>query len=235
MSSLLQVEALEAWYGRAQALFGLRFAVGTGEVLALLGRNGAGKSTTLKALMGLVARRGEVRLEGHALGQAAPHAICRAGLAYVPEERRIFTDLSVRENLELAQRPARPGLPGWDLARVLDRLPALAPLLARRGGQVSGGEQQLLALARGLLANPRVLLLDEPCEGMAPQWIEQVSALVAEVKGDGMAVLLSEQNLALAAAVSDRALVLERGETRHQGAMREVVEDAVLRAELLGV
>jgi len=235
MTPLLSVTGLCAFYGRAQTLFDLRFDLVAGEVVALLGRNGAGKSTTLGALMGLVEHRGRVLFGGSDLSSAQPYQACRAGLGFVPEDRRIFTDLTVQQNLELARRAPRTGAPAWTLARVFERFAALHELRARRGGQLSGGEQQMLALARTLMGNPRLVLLDEPSEGIAPRWVEQIVALVLELQREGVAVLLSEQNLALAAAVSARALILEKGQLRYDGPMRGVLDDGALREQYLGV
>jgi len=165
---MLEARGLSAGYGRAQVLFGLDLAVGQGEVVALLGRNGAGKSTTLKALMGLVeARSGEVRFGGERIDRQAPHEIARLGLGYVPEDRRIFTDLTVAENLEVGRQPPRPDAPTWSMEKLIALFPTLGALLQRRGGSMSGGEQQMLCIARTLAGNPKAILLDEPSEGLA--------------------------------------------------------------------
>ena len=209
---MLEARDLSAGYGRAQILFGLDLAVDRGEVVALLGRNGAGKSTTLKALMGLLeTRSGEVRFEGARIDRRAPHEIARLGLGYVPEDRRIFTDLTVAENLEVGRQPPRSGAPAWTTAKLLALFPTLGPLLKRRGGSMSGGEQQMLCIARTLAGNPRAILLDEPSEGLAPVIVDQVAAAILEMKWAGVAVLLAEQSARFTERVADRGYKLEKG------------------------
>ena len=209
---MLEARDLSAGYGRAQILFGLDLAVDRGEVVALLGRNGAGKSTTLKALMGLVeTRSGEVRFEGARIDRRAPHEIARLGLGYVPEDRRIFTDLTVAENLEVGRQPPRPGAPTWGTEKLLALFPALGAMLKRRGGSMSGGEQQMLCIARTLAGNPRAILLDEPSEGLAPVIVDQVAAAILEMKWAGVAVLLAEQSARFTERVADRGYKLEKG------------------------
>ncbi len=238
---LLQATGLCAWYGAAQVLRGLDLQVGAGEVVALLGRNGAGKSTTLKALMGLLPRRsGRITLLGQDIAQAPPHRVARLGLGYVPEDRRIFTDLTVLENLEVGRQPARAGmdgqpLPPWTPGRLFQLFPNLGEMPDRPGGRMSGGEQQMLTVARTLMGNPAVLLLDEPSEGVAPLIVEQMAAAVLELKRQGVAVLLSEQNPHFAGWVADRAYVLEQGELRWQGAMADLAADEGLRRAWLAV
>jgi branched-chain amino acid transport system ATP-binding protein len=204
---LLAVRQLEAWYGQAQALFGLTLDVEAGEVVALVGRNGAGKSTTLKAIMGLVGARGSVELNGVPLEALPTWRRARFGLGYVPEERRIFTDLTVRENLRIGAQGR-----AFDLDALLELFPNLAEMLDRPAAQMSGGEQQMLAVARTLAAGPRVVLLDEPSEGIAPKIVTALAEAVQALKAQGMAVLLSEQNARFVAAVADRALLIERGQ-----------------------
>jgi len=209
---MLEARALSAGYGRAQILFGLDLAIDRGEVVALLGRNGAGKSTTLKALMGLIEpRSGEVRFEGARIDRRAPHEIARLGLGYVPEDRRIFTDLTVAENLEVGRQPPRPGAPTWEMQKLLALFPALGAMLKRRGGSMSGGEQQMLCVARTLAGNPRAVLLDEPSEGLAPVIVDQVAAAILEMKWAGVAVLLAEQSARFTERVADRGYKLEKG------------------------
>jgi branched-chain amino acid transport system ATP-binding protein len=209
---MLEARGLSAGYGRAQILFGLDLAIDRGEVVALLGRNGAGKSTTLKALMGLIeTRSGEVRFEGARIDRRAPHEIARLGLGYVPEDRRIFTDLTVAENLEVGRQPPRPGAPTWGTEKLLALFPALGAMLKRRGGTMSGGEQQMLCIARTLAGNPMAILLDEPSEGLAPVIIDQVVAAILEMKWAGVAVLLAEQNARFTERVADRGYRLEKG------------------------
>ena len=209
---MLEARGLGAGYGRAQVLFGLDLAVDPGEVVALLGRNGAGKSTTLKALMGLLeARSGEVRFDGARIDRRAPHEIARLGLGYVPEDRRIFTDLTVAENIEVGRQPPRPGAPTWTPEKLLVLFPALGALQDRRGGRMSGGEQQMLCIARTLAGNPKAILLDEPSEGLAPVIVDQVATAILEMKRAGVAVLLAEQNARFTQRVADRGYRLEKG------------------------
>jgi branched-chain amino acid transport system ATP-binding protein len=209
---MLEVRRLSAGYGRAQVLFDIDLAVERGEIVALLGRNGAGKSTTLKAMMGLIsAFSGEVVFDDHQLGGREPHEIARLGLGYVPEDRRIFTDLTVAENLEVGRRPARGNASAWTDERLFALFPALAPLRSRRGARMSGGEQQMLCIARTLAGNPKAILLDEPSEGLAPVVVERVAKAILELKSAGVTVLLAEQSQHFAQRVADRAYLLEKG------------------------
>ncbi|MEI2417948.1 ABC transporter ATP-binding protein [Orrella sp. JC864] len=238
---LLQVAGLHAWYGQAHILHGLDLAVGRGEVVALLGRNGAGKSTTIKALMGMLARRGgTVRFMGQDIGGWPTHRIARAGLGFVPEDRRIFTELSVAENLEVGrQRPRRwpDGTPvhAWTPEALYRLFPNLAELRARPAAQMSGGEQQMLTVARTLMGNPYVVLLDEPSEGIAPLIVEQMAGMILALKAAGTSVLLSEQNLHFAQLVADRAYVLEKGQLAYEGSLQRLAADQALRRQYLGV
>jgi len=212
---MLEVRGLNAGYGRAQVLFDIDLDVSHGEVVALLGRNGAGKSTTLKAIMGLVPPlSGEIVFDGRPLGNHEPYEIARLGLGYVPEDRRIFTDLTVTENLEVARQPPRGAAPPWTEGRLFALFPALAPLRERRGARMSGGEQQMLCIARTLAGNPSAILLDEPSEGLAPLVVAQVAQAILEVKRAGVAVLLAEQSRHFTDRVADRAYVLENGVIR---------------------
>ena len=209
---MLDVRALSAGYGRAQVLFDVGLSVARGEVVALLGRNGAGKSTTLTAIMGLVEpRSGEVRFDGRRIDARPPHEIARLGLGYVPEERRIFTDLTVAENLEVGRQAPRADAPAWNTEKLLALFPALAGLLGRRGASMSGGEQQMLCIARTLAGNPRAILLDEPSEGLAPVIVDQVAASILEMKRAGVAVLLAEQSARFTERVADRSYTLQKG------------------------
>lgn len=240
-STLLEVQGLNAWYGAAHILFDLSLQVHAGEVVALMGRNGAGKSTTLKAIMGMVdQRQGRVHFGGHDISRAAPHAIARAGLGYVPEDRRIFTDLSVLENLEVGRQPPRLGPDGqtlapWTPERLFRLFPNLGEMPKRPGGRMSGGEQQMLTVARTLMGNPHLVLLDEPSEGVAPVIVEGMVSMIHELKAAGVAILLSEQNLHFAELVSDRAYVLEKGQIRYQGAMHELAANDEVRRAYLSV
>jgi branched-chain amino acid transport system ATP-binding protein len=209
---MLEVRGLNAGYGRAQVLFDIDLEVGEGEVVALLGRNGAGKSTTLKAIMGLVEPlSGDIVFDGKSLKLLEPYEIARLGLGYVPEDRRIFTGLSVIENLEVARQPPRGTAPPWSEERLFALFPALAPLRERHGARMSGGEQQMLCIARTLAGNPSAILLDEPSEGLAPLVVAQVADAIRKIKRAGVAVLLAEQSRHFTDRVADRAYFLENG------------------------
>jgi len=210
--ALLELRGLEAGYGPARVLFGVDLEVNAGEVVGLLGRNGAGKSTTLKAIMGLVApRAGEVRFDGARVDGREPHQLARLGLAYVPEDRRIFAGLSVAENLAVGRQAPRAGAPEWTRERLHALFPALAAMAARRAGTLSGGEQQMLCIARSLAGHPRAILLDEPAEGLAPLVVEQVAAAIGGMRRAGVAVLLAEQSREFSRRVADRSYTLEKG------------------------
>ena len=237
---LLQVQGLNAWYGAAQILFDVSLQVGRGEVVALMGRNGAGKSTTLKALMGMVARRGSVQFLGQDIARREPHDIARLGLGYVPEERRIFTDLSVMDNLEVGRQPLRrwpDGTPApvWTPEKLFALFPNLGEMPLRPGGRMSGGEQQMLTVARTLMGQPLLVLLDEPSEGVAPLIVQQMARTIRALKAQGVSVLLSEQNLPFAEAVADRAYLIEQGQVVHEGRMADVVANPDVRKNCLGV
>lgn len=233
---LLEIWNMNAAYGRAQVLFGLSFQLYAGEVLALVGRNGAGKTTTLKAIMSLVPATAEkATFKGHSLSRLPPYRIARLGLGYVPEDRRIFTDLTVDENLEAGRKAGSSSRSPWTPERIFRLFPNLAEMRGRRGNQMSGGEQQMLTIARTLMGNPDAILLDEPSEGIAPVIVQMMAEAIRAMKAEGVAVLLSEQNWAFAAGISDRAIVIERGEMRFMGAMTELMADERLRAETLGI
>lgn len=212
---MLEVKELSAGYERARVLFDISLEARTGEAVALLGANGAGKSTTLKAIMGLVPpTSGEIVFDGRALRGLEPYEIARLGLGYVPEDRRIFTDLTVAENFEVARQAPRAGAPIWDEERLFELFPALAALRDRRGGRMSGGEQQMLCIARTLAGNPSAVLLDEPSEGLAPLVVEQVARAILEIKRAGVTILLAEQSRHFAGRVADRTYLLEKGVIR---------------------
>ena len=238
---LLEASGLCAWYGAAQILYDVELNVKRGEVVALMGRNGAGKSTTLKALIGMLARRrGNVRFMGHDLSRSEPHQAARLGLGFVPEDRRVFTDLTVMENLEVGRQPARhwpdgSAAPVWTPERLFKLFPNLGEMPQRPGGRMSGGEQQMLTVARTLMGNPFLVLLDEPSEGVAPVIVEQMAQMILELKSQGVSILLSEQNMHFAELVSDRAYVLEKGQIRHEGPMAELATNEELRRAYLSV
>jgi branched-chain amino acid transport system ATP-binding protein len=238
---LLKVDGLNAWYGAAQILFGVGLEVRRGEVVALMGRNGAGKSTTLKAVMGMLARRsGQVQFMGRDIARAEPHAIARAGLGYVPEDRRIFHDLTVLENLDVGRRPPRTwpdgtAAPTWTPEALFQLFPNLGEMPHRPGGRMSGGEQQMLTVARTLMGNPFLVLLDEPSEGVAPLIVEQMAQMIIALKAQGVSILLCEQNMHFAELVSDRAYVLEKGQIRHSASMAALAADAEVRRAYLSM
>jgi branched-chain amino acid transport system ATP-binding protein len=214
--SLLEVKGLNAWYGAAQVVFDAQLHVQRGEVVALIGRNGAGKSSTLKAIMGLMPRRaGSVVFAGHDISNAEPYQAARLGIGYVPEDRRIFTDLTVLENLQLGVQAARHlangSLRPWTLEHIFALFPNLADMQQRPASHMSGGEQQMLTVARTLMGNPLMVLLDEPSEGVAPLIVEQMGEMILALKRQGVSVLLSEQNTHFAQWVSDRSYTLDRG------------------------
>ncbi len=238
---LLEARGLCAWYCAAQILFDVDLDVCRGEVVALMGRNGAGKSTTLKTLMGLIAkRRGAVRFMGHDIARADPYRIARLGLGFVPEDRRVFGDLSVLENLDVGRQPARRWpdgreAPAWTPEKLFTLFPNLGEMPNRLAARMSGGEQQMLTVARTLMGNPFVVLLDEPSEGVAPVIVEQMAHTILALKAEGASILLSEQNLHFAEWVSDRAYVLEKGQIRWSGTMAALAADEVVRRAYLGV
>jgi branched-chain amino acid transport system ATP-binding protein len=232
---LLEVANLDTYYGRAHILADVALDVGTGEVVALLGRNGAGKSTTFKSIMGLVPARGSVRFRDKSIAGAPAHEIAKAGLGYVPEDRRIFSDLTVLENLEVGKQPRRDGVPEWTHEKLFEIFPNLATMRRRPGGRMSGGEQQMLTIARTLMGNPACILLDEPSEGLAPVIVEQMARTILRLKSEGLTVVLSEQNLHFAMLVCDRAYIIEKGRIRYQGTMAALKADEQVRAQYLSV
>ena len=238
---LLEAGGLCAWYGAAQILFDVALEVRRGEVVALMGRNGAGKSTTLKCLMGMVARRrGRVRFMGEDIARTSPHAIARRGMGWVPEDRRVFGDLTVRENLEVGRQSPRrwpdgSAAPAWDVDALFRLFPNLGEMPNRLAARMSGGEQQMLTVARTLMGNPLLVLLDEPSEGVAPVIVEQMAQMIDTLKRQGVSILLSEQNLHFAELVADRAYVLEKGQVRHRATMSGLAADDEARRAYLSV
>lgn len=238
---LLDAKALSAWYGAAQILYDVDLQVRRGEVVALMGRNGAGKSTTLKTLIGMLAKRkGAVSFLGKDISRSEPHVAARLGLGFVPEDRRVFTDLTVLENLEVGKQPARhwpdgAAAPLWTPERLFKLFPNLGEMPDRPGGRMSGGEQQMLTVARTLMGNPYLVLLDEPSEGVAPVIVEQMALMILELKSQGVSILLSEQNMHFAELVSDRAYVLEKGQIRYEGSMADLSANEEVRRAYLSV
>lgn len=238
---VLEVNGLNAWYGAAHIIHDLGFSLHKGSVVALMGRNGAGKSTTLKSLMGLVPRRsGQVRFMGHDISGLESYQIARKGLGFVPEDRRIFTELTVQENLETGRQPIRfwpDGQPAvhWTAQKLFDLFPNLRTTQHRPAAAMSGGEQQMLTIARTLMGNPFVVLLDEPSEGVAPVIVEQMADLIIKLKQQGISIVLSEQNIHFARWVADYAYVLEKGVLRYSGSMEGLVANEQLRREYLAL
>ena len=239
--TLLKANSLCAWYGAAQILYDVDLEVRRGEVVALMGRNGAGKSTTLKTLIGMLAKRkGNVSFLGHDISKSEPHHAAKLGLGFVPEDRRVFTDLTVMENLEVGKQPPRRWADGaeaplWTPERLFKLFPNLGEMPDRPGGRMSGGEQQMLTVARTLMGNPYLVLLDEPSEGVAPVIVEQMANMILELKAQGVSILLSEQNMHFAELVSDRAYVLEKGQIRYHATMAELAANEEVRRAYLSV
>jgi branched-chain amino acid transport system ATP-binding protein len=230
---LLALEGVCTNYGKIRILRDVTLTVGEGEVVALLGLNGAGKTTTMRTILGLTAARaGSVRFDGRDITRWPPYKIARLGVGYVPEGRRMFKELSVVENLQLAEN-GRGG--AWTIARVFDHLPKLAEVRARRAGRLSGGEQEMLAIGRALVANPRLLLIDEPSQGLAPLVVEEVYRILGELKQTGVAILLVEQNALLALRIADRAYVLDGGRIVHRGPAAELAADRARIRTLMGL
>ena len=240
-AAMLKVEGLNAWYGAAQILYDLNFEVGRGEVVALMGRNGAGKSTTMKALMGLAGRRqGKVRFNGEDISKRKPFEIARLGLGFTPEDRRIFADLTVMENLDIGRQLARTfpdgrPAPSWTPEKLFSLFPNLAEMPNRPGGRMSGGEQQMLTVARTLMGNPLLVLLDEPSEGVAPLIVEQMANAIVALKKQGLSILLSEQNVHFAQWVADRVYVLEKGQIHWQGTISQLADNEDVQRAYLTV
>jgi branched-chain amino acid transport system ATP-binding protein len=239
--TILSVENLCAWYGAAQILYDLSFEVKRGEVVALMGRNGAGKSTTMKSVMGLVGhRQGTVRFGARDISRLKPYEIARLGLGFVPEDRRIFSDLTVLENLDIGRQSPHAfaggrAAPVWTPDRLFALFPNLGRMPDRPGGHMSGGEQQMLTVARTLMGNPLLVLLDEPSEGVAPVIVEQMANTILELKKEGLSIVLSEQNIHFAELVSDRVYVLEKGQIRWNGTMAELMRDIDVQRSYLTV
>jgi branched-chain amino acid transport system ATP-binding protein len=233
---MLRVEALDVQYGRAKILHGVSFEAKPGEIVALAGRNGAGKSTTLKAIMGLVPpSAGRVSFEEEDISGLDAYRIARLGVGYVPEDRRIFTDLTVAENLAVGARPVTDAREAWSVERLVALFPNLGRSLLRSAGQLSGGEQQMLTIARTLMGNPRLILIDEPSEGLAPVIVEEMARALAALKCEKLTMVVSEQNFNFLSAIADSVVVLERGVVRHMGPMSALVADESLRARYLAL
>jgi branched-chain amino acid transport system ATP-binding protein len=234
VTALLETRDLHTAYGLSRVLFGISLEVRAGECVCLLGRNGVGKSTTIRSIMGLTPpQSGRVLFRGTDITGWAPYRVARAGLGFVPEDRRIFADLTVWENLDVARRAAAGN--GFTLERVFDLFPKLRELTDRQGGHLSGGEQQMLTIARTLMGNPQVLLLDEPSEGLAPLVVDHLRDQIARLKHDGLTILLAEQNTEFSLSLADRVYVLEKGSLKFSGPAARLRDDASLRQELLAL
>ena len=223
---MLRVESLNTFYRKAQILFDMALEVRRGEVNVLLGRNGAGKTTTFKSIMGIVSpKSGQIIYKGKAIQKLPPFKTCALGLGYVPEDRRIFSTLTILENFEVGKQPPREGLEPWTPERLFELFPNLGEKRNHAGGILSGGEQQMLTIARTLMGNPELIILDEPSEGLAPVILNQLSKTIQRLKSDGLSVLMAEQNLNFARSVCDRAYIIYRGTIRHQCAIDELSQE----------
>jgi branched-chain amino acid transport system ATP-binding protein len=235
LTALLDVEGIHTAYGSSRVLFGVTLDINAGECVCLLGRNGVGKTTTMRSIMGLTPpSQGRIRFKGQDITGAPPYRLARRGIGYVPEDRRIFAELTVWENLEVAARSAnRPG--PWNATTVADLFPKLGELRDRMGGVLSGGEQQMLTIARTLMGNPELLLLDEPSEGLAPVIVENLLEQVRRLKQEGLTLLLAEQGVEFSLSLADRVYVLEKGAVRHSGPAAQLRDDVELRNKLLAL
>jgi len=235
-AEMLKVQGLHAHYGKSHVLRGVDFSVGRGEVLSLLGRNGSGRSTTMKSLMGLVRpSAGSVQLNGRELAGQQPHTICRSGLAFVPEEREVFANLTVEENLRMGEQPAVAGATRWTMAQMFDYFPRLKERRRTLAGSLSGGEQQMLTMCRSLLGNPLAILIDEPTEGLAPKIVQQVAECILDMRNQGVSVVLVEQKLAIAMKVSTKVCVMGHGHIVFEGTPDQLLADRELQAQWLAV
>lgn len=234
--SELRVEGIHTAYGLSQVLFGVSLEVHAGECVALIGRNGVGKTTTMRSVIGLTpARQGRIVWKDQNIAHLPSHRICRLGIGFVPEDRRIFPELSVWENLDIARRTGAGGKSTWREEQVFALFPDLAEIRDRRGGVLSGGQQQMLTIARTLMGNPELLLLDEPSEGLAPLIVEQLRLRVGELKATGLSIMLAEQNLGFVMALADRVYILEKGEVRYTGTPDDLRADESIVRQYLTV
>jgi len=223
---ILEVSNIYTSYGLSQILFGVSLKIDKGEVVSILGRNGVGKTTTLRSIMGLVPpKSGSIKWKGDEIAGRSPYQIARLGIGFVPEDRRIFSDLTVWENLDVAIKSLGSKRNGWTMERVFELFPALKPIQNRRGGYLSGGEQQMLTIARTLMGNPELLLLDEPSEGLAPIVVQQLGEQISKLRQEGVTILLCEQNARFSIDLSDRVYILEKGEVRYQGSAVDFKRD----------
>ena len=234
--ALLELDGVNTYYGRSHILFDVSLSVAKGEVVALLGRNGAGKSTTFRSVIGLTPpQSGEVRFKGEKVNGLRAFRICRKGIGFVPEDRRCFPDLTVRENLEVAARREKQADSPWTVDRVYALFPRLQERERNLGSQLSGGEQQMLTIARTLMTNPELLLLDEPSEGLAPLVVALLAEMILQIRKEGVTVLLAEQNLHFCAKVADRGYVIDKGSVKYAGAMKDLLADDEVKGKYLAV
>ncbi len=235
-AALLEVENLNAHYGKSHILHGVSMTIKAGEIVSLLGRNGVGRSTTLKTIMGLVApTAGHVRLDGRDVAGERAYQIARAGIAYVPEEREIFSNITVEENMRIGQQPPRADAPSWTIDQMYDFFPQLKQRRTTAAGMLSGGEQQMLTMCRALLGNPRIILIDEPTEGLAPKIVEVVTDMIRQIRSKGVSVLLVEQKLTIALRVSARVYVMGHGEIVFEGTPEDLRNTPEIRRDWLEV
>jgi branched-chain amino acid transport system ATP-binding protein len=235
-ATILTVENINVFYGTSQALFEASLNLYAGETLALLGRNGAGKSTMMKAIAGVIpTRQGKVTFMNKTITGVPSYKIARSGIGYVPEDRQIFPTLTVEDNLVIAYKRGPNGEDAWPIQRVYDMLPLLAPLKDRMGGQLSGGEQQMLTVGRSLMGNPTVLLLDEPSEGLAPIMVEKIGTLIETLKSLGNTIVLAEQNLHFCLGLADRAVVIDKGKDVFNGSIKELNTNDEVKQRYLSV
>jgi branched-chain amino acid transport system ATP-binding protein len=230
---MLEVNDIHTYYGRSHILQGVSMNLQKGEVICLLGRNGAGKTTTLRSIMGFTPpRKGSIKFEGADLAKMPPYEICRLGIGYVPQDRRIFPTLSVEDNLEVVERKVEGG---WTVEKIFCAFPILEPLKSRKGRHLSGGEQQILAVARPLMTNPKLLLLDEPSEGLAPLIVRAIEELVKSIITTGISVILAEQNMRFAMNIAQRGYIIDKGRIHHQGTIEELKENKEIIGKYLAV
>ncbi|TCU71408.1 amino acid/amide ABC transporter ATP-binding protein 2 (HAAT family) [Bradyrhizobium sp. R2.2-H] len=235
-TAVIEVADLDVYYGTSQILFGVGLAVRQGETMALLGRNGAGKSTTMKAIMGLAPpRRGRVSLRGTVISGLKPHTIARAGLGFVPEDRQIFPEHTVEDNLVIGKKKGPDGQDEWPIKRIYDVFPLLEPLRHRIAGRLSGGEQQMLAIARTLMGNPALLLLDEPSEGLAPIIVQRIGELLRQLRSLGSTVLIAEQNMHFCLGLASHATVIDKGQIVYAAGIDELKANEAIRRRYLAL
>jgi len=236
MTAILEVKEIMTRYGQSQVLHGVSLDVGQGEVVALLGRNGVGKTTTFRSIMGLTPpRSGSIRLKGVELGGKKSYEIARLGIGYVPDDRRIFPDLTAEENLEMARRLAKKSAGPWTLTRVYQTFPVLEGLKSSKGTTLSGGEQKMLAIGRGLMKNPEILLLDEPSEGLAPLVVRNLAEIILQIQTSGVTLLLADQNIKFCRKVAGRGYIMEKGLIQYKGSMDEIWQNEEIVRKYLAV